>query len=83
MPEGMIKKVKDKDLESIFECFIYSLLLIGCTADVFITTNVILINDIAAFNAGEAAKIAISLAGIKVVSELDNWFASFYISSYV
>lgn len=79
MPQGVIEKAKNKDTEALVDGFAYALMLLGCFVDIFITSNVIMINEIAAFNAVEVSKIILSLAGIKIVTELDNWYASWYI----
>jgi hypothetical protein len=77
------EKVKSKDTEAMVEFFLYGWMMVGSTADIFVTSNVILLNDIAAFNNVDSIKIVVSIAGIKIISELDNYYAAWYISFMV
>lgn len=62
------------------EWVFYAIMLFGSWADVAITVHIILVNAIAAFNAVNTDKILLSLAGIRIVTELDNWYGSWFIA---
>jgi len=50
MPKGIIAKAKNKDKEAIVKWNFYAFLIVGSTLDVIITSNIILLNDLAARN---------------------------------
>ena len=50
MSDAIIAKVKNKDKEAIAEWLFLALLMLGSTLDIIITSNTILLNDLAAHN---------------------------------
>jgi len=79
--EDLIQKAKNK--EQIEDCLFYGTLIISALGDMFINATVMLLNDLASHDNVNATKIITSIAGIKIVSELDNYYAGYYISFFV
>jgi len=81
--EDLIQKAKNKNKEQIVDCLFYGTLILSALGDMFINATVMLLNDLASHDNVNATKIITSIAGIKIVSELDNYYAGYYISFFV
>jgi hypothetical protein len=81
MPE--VQQVKNKNKDAIIESVFYATLITFGMADIFLNTTVILLNDLAANNLVHITKIIVSIGGIRIICELDNYYSSCYISLFV
>jgi len=54
-----------------------------CWFDIVVAGAVIILTSISCFNSGNPAKMLLSAAGIKIIADIDDFFAKYYMKFYV
>jgi len=54
-----------------------------CWFDILIAGFVIILTSVSCYNSGNPAKMLLSAAGMKIIADIDDFFARYYMKFYV
>ena len=82
-PESIMSRAVKGDTQDFFKGTFYVFMMIICYVDIVVAAYIIDLTEWSAFNSVNASKMILSLAGVKIISEIDDLVASWYIKFFI